>query len=147
MKWIGIIILVTSTRYRWCRMNLWDNVSEYTLFPDHDLKKSLVFIALNSCGVVIGGVIKMFTVNRACHMPSIAGRFSDTFLITLIITSLQTLFLCIFYVNISPYKSGMNWGGSGLILAPHNLWPWIKILSMYVKFKIFVVLVPETCFD
>ena len=35
MKWMGIIILMTSTRYRVCRRKLWDTVSEYTLLTDN----------------------------------------------------------------------------------------------------------------
>ena len=52
----------------------------------------------------------MFTVNRAFHMPSIAGSLSETFLIALMITGLQTLFLQIFYVQMSPCQSGLCWG-------------------------------------
>ena len=89
----------------------------------------------------------MFTVKRECHMPSIARSFPKTLLTALIITGLQTLFLQIFYVQMSSCKSGMDWGGSGLILASHNLWPWIEILLMDAKFKILFVLVLESCFD
>ena len=66
----------------------------------------------------------MFTVKRACNMPSIAGSLSETLLIALVITGLKTLFLQIFYVKTIPCQSGMDWGGgSGLILASHDLWP------------------------
>ena len=75
-------------------------------------------------------------------MLSIAVSFYQTFLIALIITGLQTLFLQIFYVQMIPCQNGMEWGCYGLILASHNFWPWIESLSMDVKINIFVVLVP-----
>ena len=80
-------------------------------------------------------------------MPSIADSLSETFLIALMIKGLQILSLQIFYVQMSQCKSGMDWGGSGLILESQNLWPWVESLLMDVKFKIFVLLVTESCFD
>ena len=115
VKWMGIIIVMKKTRYRGCMRKLWDNVSEYTLLTAQDFKKQAwVTIDWKKCGILSGRVINMFTIMRECHMPSITVSLSETFLIVLMITGLQTLFLQIFYVQTSPCKSGMNWESYGL---------------------------------
>ena len=53
----------------------------------------------------------MLTINRECHMPNISNSLSNTLLIVLLITGMKTLFLHIFNVHMSPYQSGIDWGG------------------------------------
>ena len=122
---------------------MWYTVSEYTLFLAHDINKTGISYHLSEklCRCVWCSnqyVHRQEGMSNAKHFCQLFGYFVD-----FCNDHRSELFLLkIFYVHMSPYQSGMDCGGYGLILAYQNLWPWIKILSMDLKLKIFVVIIP-----